>query len=133
MKFINGDVASSADFFDVSEKGGKERGRSADLARKFSRKFSLFVLLFLWRLRETIVANTATFENSNLSDRASFESVILGDRVEFWVGPWVDLGVDKGAVSSFPKLFFLPLCIINILFEGIFVLSGRSRVWSRTI
>jgi hypothetical protein len=62
----------------------------------------LFVLLFLWRLRETIAASTATFENSNLSDRASFESVNLGDRVEFWVGPWVDLGVDKGAVSSLP-------------------------------
>ena len=125
MKFINGDVASSADFFDVSEKGGKELGRSADLARKFS----LFVLLFLWRLRETIAASTATFENSNLS----FESVNLGDRVEFWVDPWVDLGADKGAISSLPKLFFLPLCINNILFEGIFDLSGRSRVWSGRI
>ena len=120
MKFINGDVASSADFFDMSEKGGKGRGRSADLARKFL----LFVLLFLWRLRETIAASTATFENSNLSDRASFESVNLGDRVEFWVDPWVDLGADKGAISSLPKLFFLPLCINNILFEGFFDFSG---------
>jgi hypothetical protein len=67
-----------------------------------------------------IATSAATFENNNLSDRASFESVNLGDRVEFWV----DLGAGLGAISSPPKLFFLPLCINNILFEGFFDFSG---------
>ena len=116
LKLMYGDVASSADFLGMGEKGGKGRGRSADLARKF--------LLFLWRLRETIAASTATFENSNLSDRASFESVNLGVRVEFWVDLWVDLGAGMGAISSLPELFFLPLCVNNILLEGYFDFSG---------